>query len=83
MAYSWYDFIGNLGVIMILSSYLLLQLEKITSKSLAYSVINALGALLVLISLYFHFNLSAVIIELFWLIISLYGIWNVSRVDKH
>jgi hypothetical protein len=39
----------------------------------AYSLANALGAVLILVSLYFDFNLSAVIIELFWAAISLMG----------
>jgi len=39
-----------------------------------YSCLNAIGASAVLFSLYFKFNLSAFIIELFWLLISLIGV---------
>ena len=56
--------------------YLALQAEKITSDSIMYSLFNALGAALILISLYFKFNLSAFVIEAFWLIISLYGMYK-------
>lgn len=56
--------------------YLSLQTDKISSNSLIYSLLNALGALLILISLYFQFNLSAFIIEFFWLVISLYGLYK-------
>lgn len=35
---------------------------------------NALGAALVIISLCFDFNLSAFVIEAFWVVISLVGI---------
>lgn len=82
MAYTWYDFIGNVGVILIVTSYLLLQLGKVSSKSLVYSLNNVIGALLILVSLYFNFNLSAFIIEFFWLLISLYGLWNIRGVNK-
>ena len=76
MTYSWYDFLGNVGVILILLSYLLLQMNKINSQSTYYSLMNATGALLILVSLYYNFNLSAFIMELCWLLISLYGLWQ-------
>ena len=74
MQYQWYDLVGNVGVFFILLTYLLLQLNKIDSRTFKYSFLNALGAFAILISLYFKFNLSAFIIELFWLLISLVGL---------
>jgi hypothetical protein len=44
------------------------------SNSLTYSVTNAVGAALVLFSLYFEFNVSAFLVEFFWLLISIVGI---------
>ena len=41
-----------------------------------YTLANAVGAALILYSLVFDFNLSAVIIETSWLAISLYGMFN-------
>ena len=81
MTYSWYDFLGNVGVLLILLSYLLLQMKKIKSQSMYYSLMNATGALLILVSLYYNFNLSAFVMEIFWLLISLYGLWQ-SRTVK-
>ena len=72
--YEWHDFIGNLGVLCILAMYLMVQLQRIDPLSLAYSVINGLGAALILFSLYFEFNLSAFVIEAAWLMISIVGI---------
>jgi hypothetical protein len=74
MNYQWYDVVGNIGVLIILGCYLLLQLNKLASSELSFSVFNGLGALLILISLTYEFNLSAFIIELFWLLISLFGV---------
>ena len=82
MTYSWYDFLGNVGVILILLSYLLLQMNKIKSQSVYYSLMNAAGALLVLVSLYYNFNLSAFIVEFFWLLISFYGLWQAISIKK-
>ena len=74
MTYTFVDFIGNVGVLLILSMYIAIQMEKIDSKKPLYSILNGSGALLVLVSLYFEFNLSAFIIEFFWLIVSIYGL---------
>jgi len=80
MTYTWYDFLGNIGVILILLSYFLLQINKIKSQSMYYSLMNAIGAFLILVSLYYNFNLSAFIMEFFWLLISLYGLWQLRSV---
>jgi len=80
--YTWSDFVGNIGVFFILLTYLLLQLDKIDAKSLMYSALNALGACLICVSLYFDFNLSSFVIEVFWLGISLFGIWRVFKTER-
>jgi hypothetical protein len=69
-----HDIIGLIGVFLILVSYILLQLEKIRAKALSYSVINLIGAILILYSLFYNWNLASVIIESFWIIISIFGI---------
>ena len=82
MTYTFYDLLGNIGVFLIILTYLLLQLRKMTSESLLYSVLNAVGAALIIISLLFDFNLSAFIVESFWVIISVIGIVNYYRHRK-
>ena len=72
--YSWFDLIGNIGVLLMVVAYLLLQLERLSSSAVSYLLLNAVGALLVIISLLFRFNLSAFLMEAFWLLISLYGL---------
>lgn len=73
MNLSWFDLMGFLGVVVIVIAYLLLQLNKLPSSAPAYSLLNALGAFLVMISLVFDFNLSAFLMEAFWFLISLFG----------
>jgi hypothetical protein len=77
----WHDVAGSTGAAIILVSYLLLQLQRMTSSGLAYSALNALGAFLILVSLLVDFNLAAFIVEAFWMVISLYGIarWRMRR----
>jgi hypothetical protein len=72
--YGWYDLAGNVGVLMMVIAYLLLQLDRLSSSSFTYLILNALGAVLVMLSLMFRFNLSAFLMEAFWLLISLFGL---------
>jgi hypothetical protein len=74
MRYAWYDFAGNIGVALMVLGYLLLQAEKIRSSDLTYSLMNGIGALLVVVSLLYRFNLSAFLVEGFWFLISVYGL---------
>lgn len=69
-----HDIIGTAGATIILVSYFLLQTERLSATDLSYSVLNGLGAALILISLSVDFNLSAFIVEAFWLAISLLGV---------
>ena len=54
-----YDVIGSLGVILIIGAYFLLMIRRISSTDLIYSVLNATGAILILISLLYNFNFAA------------------------
>lgn len=69
-----YDILGTLGVALIILTYVLLQLERLRSDQLGYSLLNAVGAALILVSLYYAFNFPSFVVEFFWLIISLFGI---------
>jgi hypothetical protein len=70
----WYDLAGSVGVLLIVVAFLLLQLERVASNSLSYLIANAIGAGLILLSLFYEFNLSAFLMEAFWLAISLLGL---------
>jgi len=74
MNYGLMDFIGNGGVAILVVTYLLLQLDKLKSTDLAYSALNAIGASLIVASLIVDFNLSALLMEVFWVLISFIGI---------
>ncbi|MEO1525712.1 MAG: hypothetical protein AAFX06_09760, partial [Planctomycetota bacterium] len=49
------------------------------SEDLSYSVFNGIGALCILFSIYFAFNLSALIIETIWVLISIIGVVRYLR----
>ena len=76
MTITFYDILGIGGVTIILIAYLALQLDKLTVQDWPYSAANAAGAILILISLYFSFNLASFIIEIAWLLISIFGLFK-------
>lgn len=82
MGYTLYDFVGNVGVFLLLLVYLLLLLNKISSNQLSYSLLNGLGAMLIIVSLTVEFNLSAFAIEFFWILISAVGVVSYFRSKK-
>ncbi len=69
-----YQGIGFIGMAFVVFAYFLLQINKYTIKSLQYQLLNLIGAVLLLISLFVHFNLGSFIIEVFWIVITIYGI---------
>ena len=76
------DGIGLVGAAMIVIAYFLLQTGRVDSLSLSFSIVNALGAAAILVSLLYEFNLGAFAIESFWLIISVYGMYRALQSRK-
>lgn len=81
MDFDLFDLAGFVGVLLIVIAYLLLQLDKLPNSSLSFSLLNAVGSLLIMVSLVFKFNVSAFLIEVFWFLISLLGLtkWLIAR----
>ena len=72
--YGWHDLLGNTGVVMVIGTYFALQTGRMSINDRVYSLLNAMGAILILMSLMIDFNLSSFIIEIVWFSISVYGL---------
>lgn len=68
------DLIGYTGVALLIVTYAMLQLDKIDPKGFWYSFNNMVVAMLVTVSLLYTMNKASMVIEVFWFIISVYGI---------
>jgi hypothetical protein len=68
------DLIGYTGVALLIVTYAMLQLDKIDPKGFWYSFNNMIVAMLVTVSLLYTMNKASMVIEVFWFIISVYGI---------
>lgn len=80
MLHEWWPYltqaIGLLGVKLMLVAYFQLQRGKWTQESRLFLGANALGALLVIVSLLEDWNLPAFLMESVWFAISVYGLWK-------
>ncbi|NNF17432.1 MAG: hypothetical protein HKN70_11850 [Gammaproteobacteria bacterium] len=74
-----YNAIGFAGTTIILVVYFMVQLELLQSSRLSYSVLNFVGALMIIVSLFEHFNLPVLVLEAAWALISLYGMFRTIR----
>lgn len=71
------DYVGMLGVFLLLFAYFAVSIEKLSPKKISYQVLNFLAGWLILFSLYFHWNTPSVLIEIAWIVISLIGIFRI------
>lgn len=79
---SYHDIVGIFGVACILLMYLAVQTGRARGGGLLYSLVNMAGALMILYSLTFEFNLASMVIQLCWVAISLVGLvrwWREGR----
>ena len=70
----WHEVVGLVGVALVLLAYFGLQSGKLRGDGIPFQLANILGAGGIAVSLVYDFNLSAMVIELCWIAISIYGL---------
>lgn len=68
--------IGIIGVVIVLIAYGLLQTRKIDPKAIPFSFLNLIGSVFITYSLLYYWNLASFIIEIAWILISSYGLYE-------
>ena len=76
------NLLGNVAVISFLFAYFMLNKGTWKAETLAYILCNLIGAILLLISLWIDWNLSAFILEAAWGLISMWGLIKYIRARK-
>jgi paired small multidrug resistance pump len=83
MTFTWHDWAGYVGVVLVLLAFLLLQAHKLHGNGLVYQLMNVLGAVGVMLSLLFGaFNAPAFFMQVAWLLIGIYGIGRGMRLRR-
>lgn len=77
------DIIGLIGVLLTLIAYFLLNINKIRPDKFYYPFLNSVGSAMILYSIFFAWNISAFVMEVCWLTISLSGVWKCYRKFRH
>ena len=73
---SFLDWVGIIGSLLIAGAYYGVSNNYFSPEKLTYHLINLIGSLLILLSLYFKPNPGAILIELLWIFIASLGIYN-------
>lgn len=68
------DLLGLGGSIMIAVTYFANLQGAVKTEAWPYSLLNFVGASLILVSLHWTWNLPAAVMEGFWALISVYGL---------
>lgn len=68
------DALGVVGVFLILVAYAGAQVGKLEPRLAPALLLNLVGACLILWSLHYRFNLSAVLMEGSWALVAVYGL---------
>ena len=76
------DAIGSFGALAVVAAYFATQMRMMNSDDLAFPVINLLGSILIVYSLVHNFNLASMLIEGFWILISIIGIIQYFRLRR-
>ena len=70
----WPTITGIAGTLLVLVAFFLLQARKLHGNGPVYQLLNAIGAAAIIVSLVYQFNLASMLLEVAWLLISLYGL---------
>jgi hypothetical protein len=73
---------GLIGAALILGAYAGVQLKKLDPHQPPALLMNLCGAGLVLVSLFFQFNLAAALLEGAWVLIALWGLIDWARMKR-
>jgi len=73
---------GMAGAAIMIVAYFLNQLGWLASDDWRFPLANLVGAVLIMISLFVEWNLPSVVIEGFWIAISLFGVAKYARARR-
>lgn len=76
------DWIGSIGVALLLFAFILSLSNKIPKNGMTYFVINFVGSGLATAASYLIHYIPFIILEFAWMLTSLYGIWQNYKITK-
>ncbi len=77
-----FDGFGLAGSLVVIVAYFATQKGWLSATDWKYPFVNLIGCVLIMISLSAAWNLSAFVVEVFWVAISLYGLLRHFRARR-
>ncbi len=77
------DAVGLVGVCLFLVQWLYLQMGKITINNVNFQLPSIYGSVFIIHSLVFQFNLSAFVMEVFFLASTFFGLYRNIKLKKN
>ena len=71
-----FDWIGVIGSILIAVAYFSVSTKRMEGDSAAFQLLNLVGAILILWSLWYRPNVGAILIEVLWIGIA---VWSLGK----
>ncbi len=82
MNFDLYTILGFAGSIVVLVAYFANQTGRMSSDDWHFPFLNLVGSLMILASFYTAINWPSLFIEVFWIAISLYGLFRALRLPR-
>lgn len=79
---TYIDWIGSLGVFLILLAYFLNVIGKYSSKSLVFILLNLVGATLACYASILLDYIPFVVLEAAWVLVSFYGLYTLKKANQ-
>ena len=76
-----YQISGFIGAIISILIYAALQFNFVKAESITFSFYNLFGSILIAISLIKYFNIGTLLVEIFWISISVYGLFKAIKLN--
>ena len=77
------DLIGFAGAALLMVAYFANQQRWLASDDWRYPAANLAGSILILVSLLFAWNFPSIVIEVFWALISIWGLIKANAERGH
>jgi len=70
------DILGIIGSLIIAGCYWANTTQRMSTSNIMYHRLNLLGAVLILYSLYYRPNPGAIVIEVIWVYVAIWGVYK-------
>ncbi len=80
MEISIYDLAGWIGMILLIVGYSMISFKKVKSKSKTFHLINLFGAIGILVNAFYNKLFPVIILNIFWIIISIISLVNIFKI---